>query len=194
MKPEQITAFWRRAFGDIAPVGYVCRAAMRDRWLRIHSLPGSKRYPEDAADYAELLLRHNEVATTILGVRLPCLLFIGRFRSSPSASGVSDVPDLEGVRFVDVSKLSTPSDNAPDRIDRLHVAAGLVEWERGRFDRLIQASAEDKTGPVLFASIKSEEAYAPYDGGADLFLNSPERVQVMKQRWSAWLSSRRDGL
>lgn len=53
---------WRARFGEVLPAGFLCREALSDRWLRIHSLPESKRYPADPSEMAELLSRHNRVA------------------------------------------------------------------------------------------------------------------------------------
>lgn len=67
---------WKRTFGKFAPLGYVCREKLPSRWLRIHSLPKSKRYPQTEAEYRELLRRHNEVATDLLGEGDECALFV----------------------------------------------------------------------------------------------------------------------
>jgi len=66
---------WKAHLGDLAPVGHLMRVALPDRWLRIHSLPDSKRYAETADEYAELLRRHNEVVSEILGADIESILF-----------------------------------------------------------------------------------------------------------------------
>lgn len=57
------------------------REPYEDWWLRIHSLPQSRRYPETPPDWEELLARHNTVATELLGDGEPCVLVISRFSS-----------------------------------------------------------------------------------------------------------------
>ena len=52
---------WQRWFPGCEPIAYHMRDAFSDRWVRFHSLPGSKRYPEDAAEYATVLERHNVI-------------------------------------------------------------------------------------------------------------------------------------
>lgn len=193
MDPREVAASWRRAFGDVAPVGFACREVLRDRWLRIHSLPGSKRYPKDGPEYAELLRRHNEVATGTLGAQGSCVLFVGQFARSPGVPEATDLPSVDTGRWVGIAELSASLDEE-EGDDWIRVAAMPVRWQSGRFDTLIRAAAEDKTGPLLFANLDIAQAYAPYDGGADLFFNTSESVEAMRARWSDWLSSRRDGL
>jgi hypothetical protein len=56
-----LTRRWHWAWGQCPPVGHLLRGYLRDRWVRLHSLPGSKRYPASEADYATVLHRHNTV-------------------------------------------------------------------------------------------------------------------------------------
>lgn len=54
-------ADWDRCFPDCEPIGHHLRVTFPERWVRFHSLPGSKRYPEDETEYAEVLARHNAI-------------------------------------------------------------------------------------------------------------------------------------
>lgn len=47
---------------------------------------------------------------------------------------------------------------------------------------------------LLFAALETGEAYHPYDGGADLFLGSSERRDVLKKKYNRWLSRHPRGL
>jgi hypothetical protein len=46
----------------------------------------------------------------------------------------------------------------------------------------------------LFANLDLCTAFAPYDGGADLFVQSTAHVAGHRNRWARWLSSREDQL
>ena len=70
---------WNQCFPKAAPAGFLCRDVYSDRWLRIHSLPDSKRYAESESERAEILRRHNTVACDMLGEGSECFLFFGRF-------------------------------------------------------------------------------------------------------------------
>ena len=64
----------------------------------------------------------------------------------------------------------------------------------GRFDDPITQVADDQQGDILLACLQTGEAYAPYDGGADLFVASTGRRDRLKARFADWLSSHPEGL
>jgi hypothetical protein len=176
----------------VPPIGYICRQALQDRWLRIHSLPESKRYPEDEAEFRELLQRHNEVATAVLGEGSQCVLFAVSYDEQPGPADMSDLPCVDGSAVLQVPQLSfRPSDELVPLWAR--VAAIVMSWRRGALDPLLREVAEDRTR-VIVANLGLGTAYAPYDGGADLILGSAEAVGPAKAAWRPWLSERADGL
>jgi hypothetical protein len=61
-----LTALWARARGDCRPVSYELRSCLHDRWVRFHSLPGSKRYAGSEQEYAELMRRHLAVLAELM--------------------------------------------------------------------------------------------------------------------------------
>ena len=186
---SQIAVEWRDAFGDVAPVGCGCRQGMLERWLRVHSLPGSKRYPSGRAESDELLRRHNEVATAVLGADQPCLVFVGRLADGP---GEPRNPTMAGAEldFLGLPELASRLDGG----EWMQFAAARATWTPSRFDATIQAIAEADEAHVLFANTRRGTAYCPYDGGADLILANAEAVEVSRLRWSSWLSRYPKGL
>jgi len=191
MTSTEIATMWKRTFGDFAPLGYVCRHELRERWLRIHSLPASKRYPDTETEYGELLRRHNEVATIVLGEGEECALFVTTFGEQCASLAERGLPVIDHATFVDVPELAT--EQRGERISA-NVAVAWVSWKRTHFDFLIRSVADESAGGVLFANFRRHTAYAPYDGGADVFVDTPEQVALKKKQWSGWLSPRKDGL
>lgn len=189
MQSKTIAGAWRRAFGNVAPVGHLCRIALADRWLRIHSLPGAKRYPEDPAEYAELLLRHNAVATSLLGSDADCILFFCDFPSEPATALLGLLPAASRVPYYlpELARLT-------NEYEQLRIGATCVAWHSGSFDEILRARTDDRIGPTLFANLDRGTAFAPYDGGADLFFASREQVAESRVLWGSWLSPRNDGL
>ena len=177
---------WRSSFGAAFPAGFLCRASLPERWLRIHSLPESKRYPETDAEQSELLTRQNAAADYALGESANCILFITRFGDSKRWSSSDELP-LSGLTPEHVLSCEEGEDHVQ------FFALNLV-WRTGSFDELILAAAEDRTGPLMFANTVNRSAYAPYDGGADLFFPTSVAVGVARRRFSEWLSKREDGL
>jgi len=186
MDSTLVSQAWKKAFPGAAPAGFLCRSAAAERWLRIHSLPDSKRYPDSEGEKAEVLRRYNIAATEVLGDRAACLLFITRFGASRAWTRPTEGP-LKGVQLVHVM-------TEGEGEDEIQIFAKEAIWQQGSFDTLLSAVAEDQTGPILFFNPKRGTAFAPYDGGADLFLETAAAVKGAMQRHQHWLSARPDRL
>ena len=184
---SSIAEAWNTAFAPGFPAGFLCRKSLHKRWLRIHSLPESKRYPETPADRKELLIRHNSVANYTLEPSSDCILFIARFGESKEWAAAENLPlglrkPQHVMSFDDVGE------------QPMQFFALPIVWKSQAFDELILAAAEEKTGPILFANLATATAYAPYDGGADLFFPSANAVGIARDHFLEWLSKRADGL
>jgi hypothetical protein len=181
------------AFGHLPPVGHVLRSAISDRWLRVHSLPDSKRYAETDAEYDELLRRHNELALEVLGPDNRALLFLHAW------GDVADFPSIFS-EFGWAAQLelndATPAVHPSSEVDdpNLLVAGFSIHWSPQAWDSLLRDVADDRLPSIVLLNPATSEAYAPYDGGADLFLADPQRVETLSTRWAAWLSKHPDGL
>ena len=65
---EQLSVQWSANWPHCRPVGHELRGCAPNRWVRFHSLEGSKRYPSDADDMAELLHRHNVTVADLVAL------------------------------------------------------------------------------------------------------------------------------
>src|SRR5476649_2712206 len=70
-----LLAEWAQWYPYTPPLGFLLREAHPELWLRIHSLPESKRLPSSGFDYAEIQRRHRAVAHDMLGGD-PCLILL----------------------------------------------------------------------------------------------------------------------
>ncbi|MEW2080765.1 hypothetical protein [Streptomyces sp. NPDC005283] len=59
--PTLLAALWRERRPSGPPVAHTFRSTYAERWVRFHSLPGSKRYPESEDEYAIVLDRYNTI-------------------------------------------------------------------------------------------------------------------------------------
>ncbi|WP_441453701.1 MULTISPECIES: DUF3885 domain-containing protein [unclassified Brevundimonas] len=82
-------------------------------------------------------------------------------------------------------------DGEEDRPWRVY--AVQTNWSPGRFDDLLLSVADEKAGPTLWMAANGP-IFAPYDGGADLFLPDIAQVQRMAERHKDWLSQHSLGL
>jgi len=172
---------WERHFGELPPVAHLLRRAIPERWLRIHSLPGSKRYADTEAETTELLRRHNEVAAEILGADADAALYL-------RLTDVEAPPWARGLERVE------PDRKLVDGDEDWTVSGFRIRWRERGCDALIRDVADDRWEAVVLLNPRTGEVYAPYDGGADLFVSSRERVAELRERWAEWLSSHPLGL
>jgi hypothetical protein len=192
MQSVNVAEIWREHFGDLPPVSHLMRAALPQRWLRIHSLPDSKRYAQTEHEYAELLRRHNLVAAEIVGTG-DAVLFghcWGSVDEFASAFAEFEWATRSGLRKAEPTPVPTNDDDEHD----LLVGGCAIRWSRGAWDDMLRDVADDRLSSVVLVNPRSGEVYAPYDGGADLIVANPERTLALKSRWMGWLSQHPQGL
>lgn len=167
------------------PLGHILRVEYPGRWLRIYSLPDEKRYADTPIEYSTLLTRHNAVATAVLGIGAKCLLIVGRPEGDPQWQ--SERQTLPGIKETTFALFQSVSDEDEPVQTAMNFWCAPVRWHPERFDELLRAVADDEEEFIVFASLQSGEIYAPYDGGADLILQSSTRCDELKQKFGAWL-------
>lgn len=177
---------WHSHFGELAPIAHVLRPALPARWMRFHSLPESKRHVENRQDKAELLKRHNEAAVEILGEDVEAILFLFAFlpQSDDLAPRFAKFAWARAFRFDAAPPLVYQPSQQDDRI----VVCGCrVLWYAGAWDSMLRDVGDCRVNAVVMLNPRTGEIYAPYDGGADLFLRTPDRVAQLRRRWASWL-------
>ncbi len=168
---------------------------MPDRWVRFHSLPGSKRYPEDEAEYATVLNRHNRILGELAGSERGVVLLSTGYSESPNP--VRPQPALETLdpkakpwRSVPMHELEAGFDTP----SYWHVFASAWEWRSGLFDPIVRLVADDVLANVMIVNSACRWLLHPYDGGMDVIAESPAARDRLKSCYADWLSPRPDGL
>lgn len=169
-----------------------------NRWVRFHSLPGSKRYADNEADYACILSRHNVVIGELLKTHeassANVLVFCSTYsdRDSPSDSWL-DVPG-QAVRARYRSS-DVHDDSVADGTIWEHKFVFEQAWTPGCLDGLLRHVADDECGgPVAVTVAGFEWVYRPYDGGADVVLQTPELRNEIADRHGDWRPVTASGL
>lgn len=177
-------------YGDATPMGYMLREQVPERWMRIHSLPESKRYANTPSEYSILLERQNMVALEVLGSESECVVFIGWYPegNQPVDIRTQLLPDINSSAF------SLFMEKRDEDEELLCVWCATLVWKANEFDHIIKTIADDEVRYASFASLGTGEIYAPYDGGADLFLRSSSRRDELKRHYKDWLSAHPLGL
>lgn len=182
---------WNRFHPDCTPIGDRLKWQAESQWLRFHSLPESKRYPETPAEKAILLDRQTRIAREVLGENTPCWMVLESwhdlfrrpalpFRNYPFYRLQHRVRrrfGFKGVGIVDV----------PEDDYQMRVYATSCKWHAHAFDDLLLEIADDKLD-VFWISRVTGAIFAPYDGGVDLILPYPTQKEELSQTYAAWLS------
>jgi hypothetical protein len=181
-----LTELWQQRWAGCPPVGHQLRGPYRDVWVRFHSLPEPKRYAQDEKEYAIVLDRYNTVldelfADTDVYVITPVW-----------TTGPDVPPDQPAASYW--QSLLLADDPDPEFRTYYHLFAARQRWQRGCVDGLLREVADDKLADVLITDIQLRRIHHPYDGGADVFLTSPEERDRMRDVHATWLSSHPSGL
>lgn len=185
-------AFWQSEYPTCPAIPHLLRDALPERWVRFHSLPESKRYADNEAEYQIILRRHNAVLDYLATQDTPLLLISTKF-------GDTKVPTR-----VD-SPLATLDPEAhcvwtfradPDGVEEYYRYLFMSEWKwkPGIFDPILRLVADWTIVDTMIVCPSLNWIFHPYDGGGDFIL--PDRVSrdELKSRYSDWLSSHPRGL
>ena len=182
---------WETWYPDSAPVGHLLRERHPERWLRIYSLPGGRRYPESDVDWTELLRRHSTTGDVVLGQHAECAFIAAWFGDQTADEPFIRQFNLETLALIRDDFPDDDSDPADHAVD-LYWA--VTHWDSAHFTTAIRMRAEDRSPSVLFVALETGNVYAPYDGGADVFVVDPDAKLRTREALRSWLSPRRDGL
>ncbi|MGI4884275.1 MAG: DUF3885 domain-containing protein [Janthinobacterium lividum] len=203
MTAEQFEEFWHLTYPATVPLSELFRIGYPDRWLRIHSLPNSKRYPETALDFSILLHRQNTLITDLLDSELALLLITGEYDFEPNKykkwqfSPEGSIKNLGFIELkpVELDKLEpdprTPDENKNGELYRLVLAE--VDWQPGVWNLLLKEIAQCEMR-AYFISVIKECIIVPYDGGMDIIFKDEATRNYYKAKYQKWLSIREDGL
>jgi hypothetical protein len=187
---------WQQWLPGCDPVAHQLRMAFPDRWVRFHSLPGSKRYPEGEAEYATLLERHNRILGALAQPEEAIILLSTGYSTSPEP--VRPQPEWQLLdpmalpwRMVAMHELDAPFFLAPSY---WHVFASERVWQPSHLDPIIRLVADDVLANVMVVSPDCRWLLHPYDSGMDVIAESSAARDRLKRGHARWLSARADGL
>ncbi|MFB6564098.1 hypothetical protein ACFCYH_35320 [Streptomyces sp. NPDC056400] len=188
---EGLTRLWQqhRPPGPLLP--HELKTVYRHRWVRFHSLPESKRYPDGEAEYAVLLDRYNTVLDELYAGDDVYVVTTGWSEVSehaehPDTSVERRALHPEGTLWTTVDDTSDPD---PDFHLRWYFYADRRRWQRGCLDRLLRAVADDVLSGAFVTDAGLTRMHHPYDGGADVVLPTTQERDRMRERHAGWLSA-----
>jgi len=193
---DDFSLYWQSEFPAFPPMSHLLKWELPNRWLRIHSLPNSKRFPETEQENEELLRRQNSVLEDVFGERGQCFIVAGQdweysgedFRACPDFTEMfrfSSLPPLDIAKY------------DPDTIEdwtHLQVAVSSFTFQRSSLDKVLLCVADERLFSLMVVDTKNDRIAAPYDGGIDIILQDENERDSFRLRYQNWLSDRPDGL
>lgn len=188
---------WGRAFPGCEPLAHRLRGQLPARWVRFHGLPESKRHPDDEEEFAIVLGRQNRLLGELFGSGSRAVLLTTTFTGPLGVEAGDDErrlremdPDARPWRSLAMHELEEDF-IAPTF---WHVFASEWTWRPGVFDAVLRLAAVAEIANVMILPPDCRWAFLPYDGGADLILESTAGRDRIKSAFAGWLSSHPDGL
>ncbi|MEU3457862.1 hypothetical protein ABZ671_30370, partial [Micromonospora sp. NPDC006766] len=186
-----LQAVWETRWQQVAPISHHLKW-LDDRWVRFHSLPGSKRYAENDSEYATILHRHNAILDELRGQTVDLQVITLEVAFTPVPRRRTPILQALLPNAECWSVLSWP-DLDPE-LAFAHAYVNRVAWQPGRLDQLFRQVADDQIAHVIIAPPDLAWLYAPYDGGADVLLANTALRDYLRDRHRQWLSSHPAGL
>jgi hypothetical protein len=183
--------YWTGEYPACPPIGFLLREKYPERWCRIHSLPRSKRYPENDAEMHEVLHRHNAVLDALLRPYSDFVLLTTGYSDEPTPVMSKLLQTDSTLRGSSRFAFSVTSDTG---FPYWHFFVTPLKWELGCLDSVLAQIATDTIADVLVIGLEQNCAYHPYDGGGDIVVRDDEARMMLKETFSAWLSPRTDGM
>lgn len=193
-----LTERWESRWPTCRPIGHELRTSAGGRWIRFHSLPGSKRFAETPEERAEVLSRHNTVLADLFSLveaadeRPVALAITCAWGNRADRARPPDLVAADPAASFWRSHQRDPE--AAHSTMWTHLWTSTRPWSPGSMDELLTLVADWKTADVVIAPLSLDWLYHPYDGGADVIAASTVARDRLAAKYKAWLSPHPHGL
>lgn len=188
-KPEPslagLTEAWERRWPGALPISWMLKLDLSETWVRFHSLPGSKRYADSDDEYEVLLARHHQVLSELHGGSARDLLVIHTRADADGAFSASKDFRLEARTTPLWQTFLDRDDSAGDPV-RWYSFVDRIAPTREALDPLLRRIADDEDRAIL-TNDRLDWLYAPYDGGADVIVETVGRCDQLRTLYLDWL-------
>ena len=192
---DDLTKYWEDEYPGVTPIPPQFKELYPDRWVRFHSLPGSKRYPENEAEYKTMLDRHNIVINEIVGSNPVLFLVTTGYTETPAPSKTyQQLEELDPMAQHWQTIAMHEIDSDWEYPNYWHLFVSQWSWKKGILDPILRLIAQDTIANVTIIDTSQKWIYHPYDGGADIILRSTSAREKLKTRHGEWLPKHPSGL
>jgi hypothetical protein len=175
---ESFLSYWNKLYPETPPINYFFKERLKKRWLRIHSLPESKRYAETKEEWDILLLRQNTIISDLIENEAPINVVVNFI-------------EIDNYLFKSFDFINIGVYTDMERETVFQSFLFETTWQAYTLDSLLKMIAQDEMRAFIIAK---DSLIAPYDGGVDLIFKDGYTKGVYKEKYKTWLSKREDGL
>jgi hypothetical protein len=189
----EFNKYWELNYPESNPIGYKLRSYYPKRWLRMHSLPESKRYAESEEEYQIILNRQNELISKLIGENSDIIIATGQYEwetTDKLSTEIVEYSDFDKVRTIDLHKMY-PKEYDENDFFGVYITSDV--WRKNNKNELLKNIADDKFR-AMFVCPKRNCIVAPYDGGMDIIVDTQEKRDELKIKYKDWISEREDGM
>jgi hypothetical protein len=184
-----LTGLWHQRWPESRPIANGLRYTEHDRWVRFHSLPGSKRYADSEAEYEELVRRHTTVLAELAG---DAAAAPGDLLVITCSWSFGPTPPLRPAPVMAASPgawhwQSILTDEDDEGQAWTHLFVERIDAHDARLDTLLRLVADCLTADVIITDPQLTWLYAPYDGGADVVAADSRNRDELRARHADWL-------
>ena len=165
------------------PLAHMMRKVFPETWLRIHSLPESKRYPENKTDEAIILEKYARFGTALLGEKSHCSILQTRFIGFPRSADLLPELDWQQIHRINI-----------DENDSWNSWSAPLIWDPIFFEMQFLEIANRREANIAFLSNDTDCVFIPYDGGADGFSFDAKLIKRLSEEFAPWRSNHPLGL
>lgn len=193
MNREEFNKYWDINYPESNPIGHELKSVYPNRWVRVHSLPKSKRYAESEDEYQIILDRQNKLISELIGENTEIIIASGQYEmelTDEISSELSDFGKFIKCRTIELHKIY-PKEYEDDFFYDVYFRPDI--WTRNSQNELLKNIADDEFR-AMFICPKRKCIVAPYDGGMDIIVETQEKRDEIKTKYKDWLSERDDGM
>ena len=107
MTESEFIDYWNKEYPESLPINHELKYVYADRWFRIHSLPGSKRYAETKEEYKIILDRQNQLINDLIEEKSEIAISFGLYEQdsfNDNYKELTDFGEFQKVLRVDLQK------------------------------------------------------------------------------------------
>jgi hypothetical protein len=188
MNKTEMQLFWQANYTLCPPINFLFKIFYTDRWLRIHSLPDSKRYADTDEEWQILLGTQNAILDDIFKDGETFYLLVGVYSSGKI--NILDKPDID-------NECLNKFDFTPLEIIDLHAISkeyydedifytpyfATLQYKSSEYNDVLKTVANDEIR-VFFLNDVTNTIFAPYDGGVDIIYPDTTTRDFYKTKYS----------